>query len=306
MRSISNLFYGIGQGLRNLVRNRLFSLASVATMSACLFLFCIFYVVLTNFRYVLYEAEENIGITVFFDEGISQDRIEEIGIKIRQRSDVAKIVYTSGDQAWADYKAKNLNDELAASFGEDNPLKDSASYTVYLNDVSRQESLSEYLAGISGVRKVNDAAEVAESLNGVNSVISIISGIIIFVLLLVAIFLISITISTGVSVRKNEISIMKLIGATDRFIRTPFVVEGIIIGIIGAMIPLLIVRNGYDSAISALMQYVDTSFAGTTFLELGRIMKVLVPVCLFMGVGIGYIGSNATLRKQLRKIEVNG
>lgn len=306
MRSFSNLFYGIGQGIKNIFRNRLFSLASIATMSACLFLFCVFYSVLANFRALVFEAEENIGITVFFDEGISADRIEEIGVKIRQRPDVAKVTYTSGEQAWADYKAKNLNAELAASFGDDNPLENSASYTVYLTDVSSQENLAAYLERIDGVRKVNDAAEVARNLEGINSVISVISAVIIIVLLLVAIFLISITISTGVSVRKTEISIMKLIGATDHFIRTPFVVEGIIIGVVGALIPLLIVKYGYTGAIASLMEYIDTSFAGTSFLSVNSIRKVLVPVCLLMGVGIGYIGSTATLRKQLRKIEVNG
>ena len=132
MRRISTFFYGIGQGFAGLARNRMFSLASIATMAACLFLFGIFYIGLSNFNHMVREAENNVGLTVFFDDGISYEEIDSIGEKLRKRAEVSKITFTSGDEAWEKYKAENLSPEMIATFGDDNPLKDSSSFTVYL------------------------------------------------------------------------------------------------------------------------------------------------------------------------------
>lgn len=304
MRKISTLFYGIGQGIKNIHRNRLFSLASIGTMAACLFLFGIFYCVLTNFEYLVKEAETNVGVTVFFEDGISADKIELIGDKIKLRAEVSDITYTSAEEAWEKYKSENLNEELIKSFGDDNPLENSASYTVYLSDVSMQSSLVNYIKSLDGVRKVNDKTEIAESLSGFNKVIAYVSGAIIVILLAVAAFLISTTISTGISVRRRELSIMKLIGANDFFIRIPFVVEGILIGLVGAGIPLVIVRIGYVKIIEIMEEKFSSVFQTVRFLSADAVMSKLIPISLLIGVGVGFIGSQLTLRKQLRKIEL--
>ncbi len=304
MRRISTFFYGIGQGFAGLARNRMFSLASVATMAACLFLFGIFYIVLSNFNHMVREAENNVGLTVFFDDGISDEEVEGIGDKIRRRAEVSEVTFTSGDEAWEKYKSENLSPEMIETFGDDNPLKDSSSYTVYLNDPEMQKDLVEYLRDLDGVRKVNDTAEISEGLSGLNTVLATVSIIIIVVLLLVAIFLISITISTGVSVRKQEISIMKLIGATDHFIRIPFIVEGMLIGLFGAGIPAAVFFFFYDNMTALLTEKFSSVFSIVTFLDRNEVMKVLIPVTAAIGIGIGLIGSNMTLRRQLKKIAV--
>ncbi|MBR4343591.1 MAG: ABC transporter permease [Lachnospiraceae bacterium] len=304
MRKISTLFYGMGQGMKNIFRNRMFSLASIATMAACLFLFGVFYAVIANFRSVISKAETRVGITVFFDEGITDEEIEEIGQKIKLRAEVSEIVLTTAEEAWEQYKKEKLSPELIETFGSDNPLENSASYTVYLNDISMQESLSRYLREMKGIRKVNNKKDVSDSLTGLNSVLTVLAISIIVILLGVTIFLIGITISTGVSVRKQEISIMKLIGATNFFIRIPYIVEGIFIGLIGAVIPLAILNFGYDAIIRSLRDNFDILLSNTEFVDAYTIMKVLVPVSLSLGVGIGFIGSNITLGRQLRKIEV--
>ena len=304
MRKISTLFYGMGQGMKNIFRNRMFSLASIATMAACLFLFGVFYAVIANFRSVISKAETRVGITVFFDEGITDEEIEEIGQKIKLRAEVSEIVLTTAEEAWEQYKKEKLSPELIETFGSDNPLENSASYTVYLNDISMQESLSRYLREMKGIRKVNNKKDVSDSLTGLNSVLTVLAISIIVILLGVTIFLIGITISTGVSVRKQEISIMKLIGATNFFIRISYIVEGIFIGLIGAVIPLAILNFGYDAIIRSLRDNFDILLSNTEFVDAYTIMKVLVPVSLSLGVGIGFIGSNITLGRQLRKIEV--
>ena len=305
MPKISTFFYGIGQGIKSIFRHRTFSLASIGTMAACLFLFGVFYIMLSNVEYIVKNAETNVGITVFFEEGITDEQIESLKAQIMTRAEVHTVEYTSPEQAWEDYKSRKLSPELAESFGDDNPLEDSASFTVYLNDVTMQDSLVRFVRGLEGVRKINDAAGIAETLSGFNKVITVASVVIITILLLVAAFLIGMTVSTGVSVRREEISIMKLIGASNFFIKIPFVVEGILIGIIGAVIPLVIIRLAYIKIIDMLAEKFSSMFNVVTFLEVGTVMKVLIPVSLAIGIGIGFISSRITLRKQLRKIEVN-
>jgi len=304
MRNFSTFFYGVGQGLKNIFRNRVFSLASIATMAACLFLFGVFYSVIANFRSMISKAETRVGITVFFEEGSTDEKIAEIGEKIKLRAEVAEIKLTTAEEAWEEYKREKLSPELIETFGNDNPLENSASYTVYLNDISMQDSLVRYIGEIEGVRKINNKKDVSESLTGINGVMTVLAIAMIVILLGVTIFLIGITISTGVSVRRQEISIMKLIGATDFFIRIPYIVEGIIIGIIGAIIPLVILNFSYEAIVNALQNNFQTLLSQTEFVNSYSIMSVLVPVSLAIGIGIGFIGSNVTLGRQLRKIEV--
>ncbi|MBR6156671.1 MAG: permease-like cell division protein FtsX, partial [Lachnospiraceae bacterium] len=233
---ISTLFYCIGQGIKSTFKNKWFTLASIATISACLFLFGLGYAIVLNIQHMVKTAEEGVSITVFFEDGCPQERIEEIGEILRNHSAVSKVVYVSADEAWESFKQEYLG-EYADGFKE-NPLEYSMNYQIYLRDVSRQADLVAYLESMSGVRKVNRSEVTANMLSSMNSMIAYVSIGIIAILLAVSIFLISNTVMIGISVRKEEIAIMKYIGATDFFVRSPFVIEGIIIGAIGALIPL--------------------------------------------------------------------
>ena len=248
---ISTFFYTIKQGIVNIWKNKLFSLASIATMTACIFLFGLFYMIVTNFQSMVRDAEAGVAVTVLFDTGISEQRIEEIGELIDARVEVSHYDYTSADEAWDYFKDIYFEgDEAAAEgFAEDNPLANSASYSIYMNDISMQDTLVTYLQSIDGVREVKQSTMVANTLTDFNSLIGYISAGIILILLGVAVFLISNTITVGISVRREEIGIMKLIGATDYFVRAPFIVEGIVIGLIGAAIPLGILYVLYDKVI---------------------------------------------------------
>lgn len=212
----------------------MFSLASMATMSACIFLFGLFFAIVTNFQAIVKEAESGVAVTVFFDEGISQEKIEEIGQEIKGRVEVSDYNFVSAEEAWDEFKTEYFGDheEAAAGFADDNPLANSASYEIYMNDVSMQSTLVDYLNGLDGVREVRQSEMAANTLSDFNSLIGYISVGIILILLLVAVFLISNTVTTGIAVRRDEIGIMKLIGATDYFVRAPFIVEGVMIGLI--------------------------------------------------------------------------
>ena len=295
---ISTFFYTIKQGFVNIFRNKWFSLASIATIGACLFLFGMFYSVLANFQNIVKTAQEGVSVTVFFDEGISQEKIEEIGALIDKRPEVSKEVFISADEAWNSFKDEYLG-EYADGFTE-NPLADSASYEIYLNDVSMQPALVTYLEGVEGIRLVNRSEVTAATLTGVNALVAYISLGIIVILFAVSIFLISNTVTIGISVRKEVISTMKYIGATDFFVRSPFVIEGMLIGVIGALIPTGIIYVLYNKVIAYIVERFASLSKLLSFLPVETIFSTLFPVSIAMGVGIGFLGSIITVRKHLR------
>ena len=295
---INTFFYTLKQGFRNIFRNKLFSLASIATIAACLFLFGIFYAIVANFQHIVKNAEEGVSVWVFFDEGIEDVRIQQIGDMIAKRPEVAKMDFISAEAAWEGFR-----DEYLGEYGDgftENPLENSANYQVYLNDVSMQSALVTYLESIDGVRMVNRSELVATTLTGINALIAYVSVGIIAILLAVSIFLISNTVAIGISVRKEEINIMKYIGATDFFVRSPFVVEGIMIGLIGAALPLGFIYTIYN----VVLEYVTDRFPHLSsllsFVAVEEVFNVLVPISLGLGVGIGFLGSIVTVRRHLR------
>lgn len=304
MQSIRTFFYCLKQGIRSIFHNGKFSLASIGTIAASLFLIGLFYFVAVNIRYVMKEAEQNVGVTVLFEKDCPEQTVKAIGEEIKKRAEVAGVVFISAEEAWENYKNDHLSEELAATFGTDNPLEDSASYKVFLNDVSMQSVLVRYIEGLDGVRSVNALEGVAESLNGINQIATIVSVSIILVLVAVAVFLIHMTISMGISVRKEEISIMNLIGATDFFVRFPFIVEGVLLGLVGAFLPLGVLHLIYGKAIGFLAGEYESVFYTMSFLSEEQIFRMLTPLILGIGVLIGLLGSVATTRKQLRKISL--
>lgn len=298
---ISTLGYSFRQGLKNIKRNKLFSLASIATIVACIFLLGLFYSIVVNFQHMVEKAEESVCVTVFFDEGMEETQIEQIGEEIKQRVEVSEILFTSAEEAWENFKVDYFaeNPELADGFKEDNPLADSANYQVYLNDVSMQPALVTYIKNLDGVRQVNYSEITASTLSDFSRLAGYISAGVIIILLLVSIFLISNTITIGITVRKEEIKIMKLIGATDFFVRSPFIVEGILIGVIGAIIPIVILYFVYSNAVRYVISQFQTISSTFTFLPVNEVFVVMAPAALVIGAGIGLIGSRITIRKHL-------
>ncbi len=301
MKTINTILYSIKQGFKSLKKNRMFTLASIGTVAACLFLFGLFYFAIGNFRYIIKEAENSVGLSVFFESGASEETIQLIGDAIKARPEVDHVEYISAEKAWEKFKKENFADEpeLVESFGDENPLEDSASYEVYLRSIKDQDTLVEYLKTVVGVREVKRSAEVSKSLSNVSNLVGAASAVLILILLLVAIFLIHSTIATGITVRKPEIAIMRLMGASDAFIWSPFIVEGVVIGMIGSALPLIILAVAY----SRIIGYLTTRFSiftdNLSFLTTGQVFGVLVPVSLLVGVGIGLVGSYITVRRNL-------
>lgn len=314
---ISTFGYVGKQGVKNIWRNKMFSLASIATMSACIFLFGLFFSILVNFQYIIKSAEEGVAITVFFNDDATEEQKKEIGEQLESRDDVSEVKYVSSDDAWAEFQKDYFGDnpELAEGFKDDNPLAHSDNYEVYMKTVkgdnkdliakskslsATQQDLVKFAQSLDGVRQVNKSDVVANTLSSVNMLVAYVSIAIIAILLGVSIFLISNTVTTGITVRKEEIAIMKYIGAKDFVVRSPFVIEGLIIGLFGAVIPLALLYFLYDKAVVYIMEKFSILKNIITFLPVGNVYIYLLPIGLAMGIGIGFLGSYFTVRKHLR------
>ncbi|RGF19492.1 permease-like cell division protein FtsX [Dorea sp. AM10-31] len=299
---ISTFGYSMKQGVKNIGRNKMFSMASIATMSACIFLFGLFYSIVMNFNYIVDKAEQGVAITVFFNEDATQEQKDKIGEDLKKEDGVLEVNYISAEEAWNKFQDDYFGDskEAAEGFKNDNPLANSDNYEVYMSDVSKQKQVVSYAEKLDGVRKVNKSDTVAKTLTSVNKLVGIISAAIILILLAVSIFLISNTVTMGITVRREEIAIMKYIGAKDGFVRAPFVFEGLLIGVIGAIIPLVMLYFMYDKAVSYVMTRYSLLNNIVDFLPVMRVYRTLLPVGIALGVGIGFLGSTFTIRKHLK------
>lgn len=299
---ISSVLYTVKQGITNIIRNKMFSFASILTMATCIFLFGMFYSVILNFQSIIESAQEGVAITVFFEEGITEEGIEAIGAELLTRNDISSIEYTDPETAWEEFKLEYFGEEnmdIAEGFDDDNPLADSASYSVYMFDVSTQDDVVAFAENIEGVRDVNKSDVVASTLSSINILIGYASAIIIGILLIISVFLISNTVTIGINVRKEEIAIMKYIGAKDNFIRSPFIIEGIVIGLVGAIIPLGILFVTYEHAIGFIQTQFSLLNNILVFMPVGEVFDTLLPIGLVMGMGIGFLGSYLTIKKHL-------
>ena len=299
---MSTFWYCLKQGIANICRNILFSLASIATISACIFLFCLFFSLAANVIHGARTAQETVGISVFFDEGMTEDEILAAGEEIKGWKEVRQAEYTSAEEAWDTFKAQYFEgaEDLAEGFENDNPLANSASFEIFLNDISDQESVADRLEAMDGVRRVRYSSTLAAGFTSVGKMIGLISALIIGVLLAVAVCLISNTISVAAAFRRRENEIMRYIGATNFMIRAPFLVEGLLLGLLGALVPLGGIWVLYEKG----MLYLEENYSMITGLveplALGTIFPYMTGGALMLGVGIGLLVSFVTIQRHLR------
>lgn len=316
----SNIGYVFSQGLKGISRNKMFSMASIATMAACIFLFGLFFSLLLNMQNIARKAEEGVVITVFFNENIDEDiyeqRIDEIRQELLSHPDVSGIHYISAEEAWERFVETFFdgNEDLARGFEGNNPLANSSHFEVsmvLIDDdrslLARRSTLSEiqgevvrFAEEVEGVRLVNRSDAVAITLSHLNMLVGYVSLAIIAILLGVSVFLISNSVTMGITVRKEEIAIMKYIGARNFVVRAPFVIEGLIMGLVGAIIPLTLLYVLYEMAVLGIMTRFTTLANILDFLPVGAVFHYLLPFGLAMGVGIGFVGSYFTVFKHLR------
>ncbi len=289
-------------GFRNLGNKKLFTFASIMTIASAVLIFCIFFILASDIKLVMNEVETTIGIQVFFDKGLSDNEIQDIADKNFMTDDVKSLKFKSGAEAWETFKKVYFDDkvELAEAFEDDNPLSGSSSYEILLYDITKQYDYVKYLKTIPGVRQINYSNVLIDTLTKLNIGISTFSIMLIALLLIIAMVLISNTIALSSEFRKKENEIMRLIGATNVMIRTPFVIEGFFIGLFGSIIPLIIIASTYNYLMNIVVE--KTSFISNIFTPV-KLLDIL-PTMSLIAISVSCLScafiSFVTIRKHLK------
>jgi len=278
------------------------TVASITTIMASLFVVSIFYCIVANLNFILSEFEHTIGIAVFFDEGVSENDILTLKNQLEARTEVFEVTYISDSVAWESFKTDYFagREELLSGFNNDNPLKGSASLQILFSDISKQSQLVELLNKEDIVRHVREAKEVTQIVQNVNQLVTYVSIALVFILSVISLFIIANTIRLAIALREREITIMRYIGAKTLMINGPFIVEGIIIGLIGAAIPLVIIYLTYNSVIGSITNQFLILKDFLVFLPMEQLLDQLTPSILTAGGVLGYLGSQITVSKYIK------
>lgn len=298
----STLSYLIKMGLKNIRRNKVYMIGSVVTMSICIFLFGIFFISLSNVESILKTAEDEMSILVFFQEGIEKNKIEEIGKQIRQQENVIETNYVSADAAWEEFQKKIFEDDetVADDYKDTNPLAQSDHYMVRISGIENQTGFVTYVKGLEGVRKVTHSETTVRLLSTANRVLAMLTAGCMLLLVLISLFLVNNTLAVGMESRKDKIKVMQLMGAKPSFIKVPFIVEGLFIGIFGTGIPLFVLFIVYEWVMENVNLTLGIFQKGIPFLSASSIFPVLTVIAGILGIGTGLFGSLFTIKRHLK------
>ncbi len=294
---IRTIKYVTKEGILSIWKNRLMSLASIGTIMLCLIILGVSYSIASNVDYILHQIESNIGITAYIDEGVEEDQIATLKTKVETTPYVTTVTYISKDEALLSFSQDSNIEGVMEQFKEDNPLP--ASFEIKMEGLDNQDAIIAALESYDELELSYFQAE-APMLVQLNKSIRLISMVIIASLTMVGILLMSNTIKLTVYIRRKEINIMKYIGAADWFIRAPFIIEGIIIGLIGGVIPIFVIWTTYTWSVKAIRESFGLIMDTIQLQEIAIILSSFIPMCLILGVSIGTIGSVIAIRKHLK------
>ena len=295
--SMSRVRYSFTQARKNIWRNGLMSLASLFTIASCLIILGIFTMLPLNVNHITSEIKEQCEIELFVRDDASQSRVNAVGEEIRALPNVknAELFTKKQRLEYAKQDAFQGREELLEGYEEDNPFSDS--YKIHLNDISLTKDTVTQLETIADVDHINNQQDFVDLVLSFSSVIKKCSIVIMLILLIVAIVIISNAIKLTVFNRRKEINIMKYIGATDSFIRVPFIIEGMLIGLLGAATAFGLSSWGYVALSGYIGQLQMDLF---TLLPYQQVAPFLGVIFIFAGCIIGMIGSMISMRKYLR------
>ena len=291
---ITNLGYLIKEGIRGIFLHGFMSLAAVIVTVACLLIVGSFSCLVYNMNVMVEDLNRTNEILAFVDDSYSDAEARSIGTRINQIPNVYKAQFVSREKALEEFVADHGNDPAFGGVDAD-VLRHR--FVVVLEDNALMEQTAAQLEAIPGIAKVNAAYEMAEGFMTIQNVLHIASIAVIGVLLVVSLLIISNTVKLAMYDRKDEISIMKMVGATNGFIRLPFVVEGFILGMLGATIAFFLEWTMYNVLVERLAE-VDTlhlfSFVPFTQPEL---MQTMLATFAAAGLFVGFVGSWTSIRK---------
>ncbi len=291
--------YFIGEGFKNIFKNKKSTVSALTTMCLCMLVFGVFFIIGENINNIMNNIEDAQGMTVFFKSTVAEAKVQEYGTKIANLDGINKVKHMTREENLNALKESFKNNASVIEGFEFEMMGES--YKITLKDLSRNEAIQSEITEMVG----NDLDEITSSNEEIAMLMAIGKGVRIFTLvllvILVAISLVIIgnTIKLTVHARRKEISIMKYVGATNSFIRWPFIVEGIIIGVIAALITVLIVGLAYNGLMPKLIETEVVKKLEITFVTFVDMFNLIITVYLILGIGIGTIGSVMSMRKYL-------
>ena len=291
--------YLIGEGFANVFKNKKSTGASLMIMCATMIIFGIFLALGENVNHFVAGIEADQGIQVFIETDATDDEVKEVGDKIKQLQGVSTIEYRSKEDALNQMKEKFKDQsDLLAGYEENNIFP--ASYIVKLTDLTLSKQVQDQINEFDNIKKITSSDDTVEALINIANGIKIITGVILILLIVISIFIISNTIKLTVHARRKEISIMRYVGATNNFIRWPFIVEGMIIGIIASVISIAIVGVAYTSIANSLVNEKVIQTMNMTLVTFSEMFSSIIVVYMALGIGIGVLGSVISMRKYLK------
>lgn len=293
----NRLGYLIGEGLSNVFKNKKSTVASIVIMCATMIIFGLFLIIGENVNHFVDNLKLQQGFQVFMKEDATQEEMDKVKEDIRALDGISTIEFVSKEQGLNTMKEK-LKDEKGVLDGF-NVQKIKASYIVKVTDLERSKTIQSEVEKINNVVKITNSNETAMKLISIAKVIRIATGIILLLLIIISTFIISNTIKLTVHSRRKEISIMKYVGATNSFIRWPFLVEGIIIGVVAGAISVGIIGLAYTYIVGQISGTSFFEIANIKFIEFSSMSELLILVYLGLGIGVGAIGSTISMKKYL-------
>ena len=295
--SYNVISYFIGEGFRNLFKNKKSTFSCLGVMCATMFMFGIFFSIGQNINNIITEVEDAQAIRIFAIQDATEDQIDTLGEQIAKIEGVNKVVPKTAEDAYNDVK-ESLGDRQDVMEGLEVSAF-SASFIVTLTDLDLNDSVQDQIMKLDNVKRITSSNQTISALSKVGKWIRIITGAILIILIIISIFIISNTIKLTVHARRKEISIMKYVGATNGFIRTPFVIEGVIIGIISSILSLGIIGILYNAIATKLVASPTFQSIGVSILTFKNLFTQILTVYLVLGIGIGILGSSISMRKYL-------
>ncbi len=298
MRKSSNFKYFVSEGCKSYTQNAIMSISSTIIVVASLVVFGIYLLFSMNINYIAEQIKEDCEIRVWIDESIEpgSTQMQDIENQIKSIYNVKEIAFHSNEQAFTEWKEELGEDAVFfEGLDDDNPLRDS--YEISLIDLELAENTSKKIEKIKGVASVNDNQTSVNKLINITKIIKNISFWFMMFLCALAIFIISNTIKITLFARRRNINIMKYIGATNSFISWPYIVEGIVIGIVGALISIMFVVLGYTYFVS--MDFTLLEAMNIQFCAVGDVILALCIWFLSIGILLGAVGSAVSIRRHL-------
>ena len=290
--------YVMQQSFRGIWRNRGMSMASVSSVAASLTILGLIMILVLNMSYLAALAQTQFdSVQVYLDEGLSASEIEGIGHEIALITGVSSVLYESKEAALNKMKIRWGDQGHLLDTFDENPLPNS--YIVHVNHISQSDDVVSTLTNLSGIDEVKYYRDIIDNLIRVAGLVRTIGLTVILVLILIATFIISNTIKLTINTRKREINIMKYVGATNWFIRWPFLIEGTLLGVAGAVIALILIYFGYQTVFDMITTRFFVIFSAS-ILSVDEMMSRTLLMFIVLGAGVGALGSIISLRKHLQ------